>query len=572
MKRIVNKICIALLLFTAFGCEKEMFVEDLAGFDPNSDLSVYEVQLTGPGQAAGEIYWDIGQGKVYTYADASKQPEVVDLALLWGTGSASNLIAPKNVVRLDEWATGKNINDEWFVKNETYMVRLEKSAEGLELYNNIKSMADVEAAYTELKTLAENQDNYSIDFHGEGMGLRDIAVGDVIGIRTSKNVYAIALVQSLVTGNAGNLRLSLKLDKRHEIEIDPLPTSEYMEVSEFTADGMTTLDGTNVINLATGQVLSVRDGYYNQNNSDAIIYIGSGGLTLSSPSLDLPIIGEDALEVNSDWEVRHETQFIRLKASAATTTLYNETFTNTLIREAFESGEDIVSAYDDYDQQVYGPGLSVSGLGTGDVVLYYSAVRNVYGAIRITDADTDNIVGKIKANTYERTEVAAPVLKEFTSEGSTAGAAYVDFKNRVVYKTEAEGKEHSANIDVVSARGSTTFQNFFPLANAAGLGAFSAAWRDRVATWPIRNASDIYNLGVTPEAWEMYHDLKEDESMWDAFQTTTSGVTPTQRLYPVKAKQIFFIHSIDRNLLVAIKALDTSTDARGVYRYKIIEL
>src|SRR5690606_10160364 len=132
MKRIINKISIALLLFTVSSCEKgQLFVDDLAGFDPNSDLSSYEIQLTGPGQSSGEIYWDLGTGKAYTYEDAAKQPEVVDLILLWGSSTASNLVAPRDVMRLDGWGTGKKVNDEWFVKNETYMVRLEKSEAGL---------------------------------------------------------------------------------------------------------------------------------------------------------------------------------------------------------------------------------------------------------------------------------------------------------------------------------------------------------------------------------------------------------------------------------------------------------
>src|SRR5690606_11196485 len=176
-------------------------------------------------------------------------------------------------------------------------------------------------------------------------------------------------------------------------------------------------------------------------------------------------------------------------------------------------------------------------------------------------------------NTFGKVEVAAPVLKEFTSTGGgSSTAAYVDFKTRNVYTTEALGQANVANIDVVSVRGSSTGHNLFPTTNNGAASGWTASWGTRMATWPNRNAADIYSLGTTPEAWDLYHGLQEDESMWTAFENATAGITPTQRLYPITNKEVIFIHSLDRNLLIALKVLDSSTSTSITYRYKVIEL
>jgi len=560
------------MLLLAFGCKQEMFIDDLGSFDPNSNLPLYEVQLSRPGNEDGEVYLDISTGAVYNYADAVEQPEKIDIIMQWSATTSSNIVAPWDIEHLEEWERGARINEEWFVKNETRFIRLKSTTAGRELYDGIKSKEDIQPAYETLKTLVENQNNYDPAVDGEGTAISNLAVGDIVGVRTAKNVYALAKVQDLSTGNTGNLRISFKIDNREETKVDPLPASERREHFDFTTDELSVLGGANLFDLAIGTQHTVTEGYYSQHLTDAAFYLDGNGVTVSSMSRPLPLLGEDVLEVESDWEQRNETQFIRVKASAEATSLFNRSYTNSLIREAFAKGEAIVGAYEDYDPQTYGPALSVSGLEPGDVVLYHVVSRNVYGVILITDVGADYVDGRVRAAAYGKTDPPAPVLKEFTSEGSTSGAAYVDFKNQVVYKTEAEGKEHCADIDIVAVRGSSSYQNFYPLDNASALGAWSGAWRDRVATWPVRNASDIYSLGSASGAWELYHNLSEDETMWDVFQTATSGVSSTQRLYPIQPKEVIFIHSKDRNLLIAVKALKTSTDAVGVYRYKVIEL
>lgn len=575
MKSNLNKLYyITLLLLMAVGCKEDIFIDDLAGLDPTNDLASYEVQLTGPGQTGGEIYLDLGTGTVYNYADAVEQPEKIDFVMLWGTSTGSNFVAPWDIDRLMAWGTGNKINDEWFVKNKTMFVRLESSEEGHQLYDDVKMMEDLKPAYEALKKLAENQDGYNTDHHGEGTALRGIEVGDVIGIKTEKDVYAITKVQGLVTGNAGNLRLSVKVDKRNEKDLPSLPESERMTQESFTVTELSTMGGTNLIDLSSGVQWEVSEGYYSQNNVDAVFYRDEDGVTLSSLSDNIPLLSEGASEISGDWTVRNETRFIRLKASPEATNLFTRTYTNTLIREAFKEGEAMVSDYDDYDKKIYGPGLSVSGLEVEDVVLYHVVDKDVYGMLMITEADDENtVVGRIKADVQNKTEVAPPLIQEFTSTGAGASKAmYVDLKTNSTFETEAEGKENIASVDIISLRGSSSGHNLFPTANEAAAGAWFAPWRDRMATWSNRNAADVYSLGATEEAWELYHNLQEDESMWDVFQEATANVSSTQRLSQIANKEIIFIHSVDRKLLIALKVLDSSTDTSVTYRYKIIEL
>lgn len=566
-----------LLLLTVIGCREEMFKDDLAGWDANSNLALYEVQLTGPGQSSGEIYLDLGTGVLYNYAQAVQQPEKIDLIMFWSTSSASNLISPNNVERLEAWATGRNINQEWFVKNETHFIRLEQSEAGQKLYDDIKSMEDILPAYATLKTLVEDQANYDVGLHGEGLALGNVGVGDIIGIKTSKNVYAIAKVQSITTGNSGNLRLSVKVDKRHEIQIAPVPPSEVMQQFTFNVEGLSAMSGSNLIDLSGGDQWSIKEGYYSQHNVDAAIYQDGNGITIASTSRTLPMLNDDVIEIRGDWEVHNETEFIRLKASDETTALFTETFTNTLIREAFERGGDLVETYPDYEASVYGPGLSVGGLAIGDVILYHSEAKNIYGMIRITEVGANHINGQVKANIYNKLEVAAPLIREFTATGSTSTTAgYFDFKNNVMYTTQAEAGPNSANIDVLSIRTSTgtgTGHNLAPLTNNAILNAWgSGAWLAVVERWPTRNTADLYRLENAQEALELYHSLTQDESMWTAFEAATAAISSTQRLTNITSGQVLFVHSVDRNLLIALKVMDSTSLTSITYRYKIIEL
>ncbi|NGM61304.1 hypothetical protein G5B30_05160 [Sphingobacterium sp. SGG-5] len=582
MKAFINRILTGLLLLIVFSCQDKLFVEDLAGFDPNSNLPLYEITLTNPGQNAAMTYLDLGSGEIYNYTDATKHPEKIDFIYLWGTSSGANLVSPDNIARLNEWGSGQNVNANWFIKNKTTFIRLAKEAVPTDFYSNVHSMADVKNAYASLKVLVEAQPDYNPTLHGEGNQLRNIQVGDLLGIKTSKQVYAIAKVQSLATGNAGSISLAIKADKSAEVQVEPIAPSEVYSSFDIDMDMLEDLTGKSLLDLSDGTGYTVTEGYYNQSVIDAVFYHDGQDMTVSAPSQDIPMLNEDVIEIQGDWTRRIETKFIRLKASTETDTKWNRTYKNSQIKELFNTSKAVVEGYDDYAVDLYGPANSVKGIQTGDVILYFSEDRNIYGMIRVTDSGPDFLKAQAKVNIYDKGELVPPVLHEFTSTGAgSSTAAYVDFKTGNVYTTEAEGEANVADIDIISVRGSSSGNNLFPTTSDATAGAWYASWGTRMATWPNRNAAEIYGyLGDTTPAhwWELYHDLKEDQTMWDDFQTATAGVTPVQRLRetsvstgPKFNKTVIFIHCLDRKLLVALKVKERLAESI-TYRYKIIEL
>lgn len=583
MKTFINNILAGVMLLTAIGCEHDLFEKDIAGFDPDSNLPVYEITLTNPGQNAAMTYLDLGSGDIYNYTNATTQPEKIDFIYLWGTTSGANLVSPDNTQRLDEWGSGKNINANWFLKNKTTFVRLAKDAVPTDFYDNVKSMADVRKAYTDLKALVEAQENYNPILHGEGNQLRNIEQGDLLGIKTSKQVYAIVRVQSLTVGNAGRISLTVKVDKSEEKQVEPIAPSEIYSSYEIAVDKLNDLTGKSLLNLTDGTGYTVTEGYYNQHMIDAIFYNEGGQLTVSASGKEnIPVLNENVLEIKGDWTKRNKTKFIRLKASADTDQKWNLTYKNSQIKELFDASGKVVEGYDDYTADKYGPSNSVQGIQKGDLILYYSEDKNIYGVIKVSDSGPEFLDAQVKANIHNIREVLPAKLQEITHPGASGanGAGYIDFKKGVIYTTVAEGQQYCADIDLVDALGGSTYHNLIEMTYATGFGAFSATWRDNIASWPTRNASEIYRMGYTAHTWQMYHDLKEDESMWTTFQAEKdnrivgTGTNDLRRVYPVGDKEIYFIYSKDRKLLIAMKALNTSATSAGpaTYRYKIIEL
>src|SRR5690606_34488087 len=172
--------------------------------------------------------------------------------------------------------------------------------------------------------------------------------------------------------------------------------------------------------------------------------------------------------------------FIRLKASAETDAIYDSSFKNAHLIAQYEAAEETVQGYDDYDVNIYGPSTRISGVETGDVILYYSEDRNIYGMIRVTGSGPEFLDGQGKANVYDKNDLILPRLKEFTSTGAgSSTAAYVDFKTGNVYTTEAEGEANVANIDVISIKGNSSGHNLYPTTNDAVAGQWYAPWGTR---------------------------------------------------------------------------------------------
>lgn len=140
---------------------------------------------------------------------------------------------------------------------------------------------------------------------------------------------------------------------------------------------------------------------------------------------------------------------------------------------------------------------------------------------------------------------------------STSTAEFINFAS-VIVQLQADAQANSHNIDLAHLRGATTGHNFIVITDGAGFGAFQAALRTTIESWPTRNHGELVNLGNDPAHLAMYNALDEGDraGMIDAFNQAAAAKGTTGRLTLIAAGDIILFHSVDRGLYVAIHVLD----------------
>src|SRR5690606_4126463 len=157
---------------------------------------------------------DVGQAKLYTLDAAGQTPENIDFVMFWGNTSQMCLVSPLDVDRLSQWEVGATINEQWLVKNETTFMKFGASYGNL--YDDIKQLDDIKKVYDEALVTVKEQEGYSVLRHGPSIDIRELNAGDIVLMKTEKNVYAIAKVLNLRTGNSGGAKFAFKVDRRNE--------------------------------------------------------------------------------------------------------------------------------------------------------------------------------------------------------------------------------------------------------------------------------------------------------------------------------------------------------------------
>src|SRR5699024_4497542 len=160
----------------------------------------------------------------------------MDFIILWSSNTGMNLVSPLDVNRLNGWAAGKTMNDEWLVKNSTEFLKLDASSESLELYEGIDRYSQVKPLYEEIYEKNKSEESIDPFDYGPGITLRNISEGDILLMKTSKQVYAVAKVLAIRTGTAGGLELGIKIDRSEEQEIAPVGEDEKLDYYQTTLD------------------------------------------------------------------------------------------------------------------------------------------------------------------------------------------------------------------------------------------------------------------------------------------------------------------------------------------------
>lgn len=140
---------------------------------------------------------------------------------------------------------------------------------------------------------------------------------------------------------------------------------------------------------------------------------------------------------------------------------------------------------------------------------------------------------------------------------------FIDFAMVTVHdNTYAE--TNPARIDMVHLRGKNSRHNFISISNSSGLGSFSSGLRDNIEGWDVRNETKFINLGDKATNHALYNGLDENDrvGMKAAFEDAAANKSPSGRLTKIDEGDIVLLHSVDRDIYVAIKV--TQEEATGI--------
>ena len=525
-------------------CQKMLISDDLAGFDPKGDLSSLEVTLSGPGQASGERILDVGKGKLYTLDDASEVPEKADFVMLWSSESGMNLISPLDIGRLNAWSAGKTINESWLVKNSTTFIRLEASEESLKIYNSVKSSDDIKAAYEEAKVKVKEQDNYEKASHGPSSSIRNLNVGDVLFIKTSKDVYAISKVSDIKTGTSGALSLAYKLDIRNEKTVKPISPDQKIDMYETVLDRPGSNAGNRHLDIITGKTYNIGtsvsdedNAFYHQEKID--LFFGrstSNGLfNLISPD------SEERLElfsagrrINDTWLIKNKGELIKIDASDVADSIFLHAYTKDGLHEAYNNALELVDKQNGYNVEIHGKGKFISQINDGDLLFFKSESKNVLAMAQVSNYSTGTSGSFDLSVKLDRSEeiIVAPSpdalkygtikLGGWSSLGPEGNNFHLDLASISRFDpTTVQGNE--GRIDLVNLWSGAGYVNFM----APTSGAVTAWGASKpIADWEIRNDGVFVRLDLpTNDEIAAFDNLIDREGLVAAFNHAEANVT-----------------------------------------------
>lgn len=580
--------CLCIMLTLA--CKKMNISDDMAGFDPEGDLSVYSVNMTGPGQAAGERIVDLGDGSLYTLADGSERPELMDFIILWSSNTGMNLVSPLDVNRLNGWAAGKTMNDEWLVKNSTEFLKLDASSESLELYEGINRYSQIKPIYEEI--YSKNKSDESLDplDYGPGMSMRNISEGDILLMKTSKQVYAVAKVLAIRTGTAGGLELGIKIDRSEEQEIAPVGEDEKLDYYQTTLDRPGYLNGRRFLDIATGEtyastttVPQAEHPFYNQERVDIAFFNsaerGYFNLLSADDEERLPLWASGAT-VSTDWLTRNSGEFIKVAASDVADSLFLHTYTRTILHNSYDFAKSYVSEQDGYDDKIHGPGKFVSELAEGDLLFFKSESKNVLAMIQV-GGHTSGGTGKLELNVRVDNSEIKDVQKHpdalnygelsiggWSALGPEGDTYHVDLAS-ITRHNSAAADANQENIDLLNLWSGSGFVNFMTPTSGA-----VTAWgsSSRIADWTQRNDGTFIRLeDPSQEEIDAFDDMVNRQLLVESYELAESTVStrpgyednthgPSIRIRYLKAGDIVYFKSNEagRNLYAAIRIIDVT--------------
>lgn len=557
----------AMLILSVSSCKKDNISDGAGDFDPNGDIVIMAVSLADQGAQNDVKFMDISGGLVYNLEQASTRPETIDILMQYEAGTGFSLITPPDIHRLAQSEVGRVMNNTWLNKNKATVFKMSASAEINEVFRNAKTSGDVKNAYQRYLNEMSGSD---VDVFGPGKSLTGVEKGDLVFFHSEdRNFYALMKVFKTET-ETGTIEFEIKMDNNSVIAVQPADPSNLMTMYDASFEGPGQTKGRRYMDFSNGESFDNIEVIANQHRIDFVAFNASAsGINFIVPAAESLLGGfGGGKTMNSDWLVKNDGEFLRLPASEMADSLFLFTLNNEMIRNAYTTVAQDIENTPDYDVTAHGPRGGVRPIEEGDVVLFKSESRKIYGILKVTELVSGNsgrVAFSAKVDNSQKVDIAPAPNRQFEMESAGYNSAhFLDFLEGVDY-TEEDGKPVSEKIDLIFTRGSSTYINLFPTNNEAALKAWSASvWPARMAEWETRNDVLLVNIGDDP----IYETLREGK-LEDMKQAYEDAGTPSPRLTRIAKNDVIFFHSIDRGFYGAIKVIDAVNDGYFHFKYKV---
>lgn len=550
-------------------CKKDNISKGLGGFDPTGDIVIMALGLSDNGMETDPRFMDVLGGKVYDLDGASAHPENIDFALFYDQTTGYNLITPQDINNLSKSEIGRVMNNTWLNKNKATLFKLESSDAATNLFKNVNTSKEIKETYEQtLNSLSGTSDP---EVFGPGKSLKNVKKGDLIFFYSEdRQFHALLKVFKTDQTKGGVIEFEIKMDNNSAKQVQPADQSNLMTIFETTFQGPGQTSGTRYLDFSTGITYNNVEVMQNQEKIDFVCFNSSAsGSNMIVPSDETSLNGfGGGRTMNSDWLVKNDGVLLKLNASSESDSLFLFTINNEMIRAAYESVEQNIANTSEYDEELNGPGGRIQSVNEGDLLLFKSASRNLMGLAKVTgivSGNSGSVTLSVKVDNSNKKDIPAPPNRELdmSSEGY-ATARFIDLVGGADYD-EAEAKPISEKIDLIFAKGSSTYINVFPTNNEAGLKAFSSSiWPGRISEWDARNDVLLINLGTDP----VYETLREGR-LDDMKQAYEDAGDPSARLTRIKKNDVILIYSVDRKFYAAIKVIDATNDGNFRFKYKV---
>lgn len=178
-------------------------------------LRTFKTKLTAQSAKPAKNFLDLQGRKVFDIIGASYEPSQIDMYVIFGSRTKTNLMLPSSssVASFGEYFK-ENIENGWDIKNKGVLINLGNEDESAKIYSKLKSYSDLESLIVEKSKSIQSISGYQLRENGPTDNLIKIEKGDVILFQSiDRGFSALGRILEIEDSNTGKLIIEWKTSK-----------------------------------------------------------------------------------------------------------------------------------------------------------------------------------------------------------------------------------------------------------------------------------------------------------------------------------------------------------------------